>query len=313
MEGRYNNSSFVSQHEESVNTSEKGPESPVSDIINDGKISSTTTTTTAIASPRKSRRAVQKRVVSVPIADLDGSRIKGEGAPPSDSWAWRKYGQKPIKGSPYPRGYYRCSSSKGCPARKQVERSRVDPTMLVVTYACDHNHPWPTSRNQQQKQQQQEATTPAAAVVTTATTTATSTSPTTSSTATAEAVPGTRKLQSEESTVFGNQAEIEPDKKFADLGEEPMITTDDFSWFSDMVSSSSATMLESPFCAESNSGRDADVATLFPMGEEDELLYADLGELPECSLVFRRIGVFEHDEERRRCGLRAAPLCGSSG
>ncbi|KAG6418160.1 hypothetical protein SASPL_120359 [Salvia splendens] len=58
-----------------------------------------------------------------------------------------KYGQKPIKGSPYPRGYYRCSSSKGCPARKQVERSSADPNMLIVTYSCDHTHPPPSSRN----------------------------------------------------------------------------------------------------------------------------------------------------------------------
>ncbi|KAG5116879.1 hypothetical protein JHK84_042992 [Glycine max] len=28
------------------------------------------------------------------------------------------------------KGYYRCSSSKACPARKQVERSRTDPNML---------------------------------------------------------------------------------------------------------------------------------------------------------------------------------------
>ncbi|KAJ0986338.1 hypothetical protein J5N97_004694 [Dioscorea zingiberensis] len=96
-------------------------------------------------SPKKSRRTVEKRVVSVPIGDGDGPRNKtgGEAAPPTDSWAWRKYGQKPIKGSPYPR----CSSSKGCPARKQVERSRVDPTMLVVTYSSDHNHPWPLPKN----------------------------------------------------------------------------------------------------------------------------------------------------------------------
>lgn len=44
-------------------------------------------------------------MVSVPLAEC-GDRPKGasgEGPPPSDSWAWRKYGQKPIKGSPYPR------------------------------------------------------------------------------------------------------------------------------------------------------------------------------------------------------------------
>ncbi|KAI7999346.1 putative WRKY transcription factor 14 [Camellia lanceoleosa] len=74
------------------------------------------------------------------------SRQSGE-VVPSDLWAWRKYGQKPIKGSPYPRGYYRCSSSKGCSARKQVERSRTDPNMLVITYTSEHNHPWPTQRN----------------------------------------------------------------------------------------------------------------------------------------------------------------------
>ncbi|XWS50438.1 hypothetical protein CRYUN_Cryun12cG0087700 [Craigia yunnanensis] len=65
----------------------------------------------------------------------------------SDPWAWRKYGQKPIKGSPYPRNYYRCSSSKGCSARKQVERSNLDSNIFIVTYTGDHTHPRPTHRN----------------------------------------------------------------------------------------------------------------------------------------------------------------------
>ncbi|XP_027905988.1 WRKY transcription factor 22-like [Vigna unguiculata] len=65
----------------------------------------------------------------------------------SDTWAWRKYGQKPIKGSPYPRGYYRCSSSKGCLVRKQVKRNRSDPTMFIVTYTGEHNHPTPTHKS----------------------------------------------------------------------------------------------------------------------------------------------------------------------
>lgn len=64
-----------------------------------------------------------------------------------DAWAWRKYGQKPIKGSPYPRSYYRCSSSKGCLARKQVERSQLDPAVFLVTYRAEHNHPYPTRRS----------------------------------------------------------------------------------------------------------------------------------------------------------------------
>ncbi|MQL98110.1 hypothetical protein Taro_030812 [Colocasia esculenta] len=85
----------------------------------------------------KRRKNQQKRVVcQVPADGLS-----------ADMWAWRKYGQKPIKGSPYPRGYYRCSSSKGCLARKQVERSRNDPGMFVITYTGEHNHPQPTHRN----------------------------------------------------------------------------------------------------------------------------------------------------------------------
>ncbi|KAK6155638.1 hypothetical protein DH2020_009886 [Rehmannia glutinosa] len=65
----------------------------------------------------------------------------------ADSWAWRKYGQKPIKGSPYPRNYYRCSTSKGCAARKQVERSPNDPAIFVVSYTGEHTHPRPTHRS----------------------------------------------------------------------------------------------------------------------------------------------------------------------
>uniref|UniRef100_A0A0E0KUM9 WRKY domain-containing protein n=1 Tax=Oryza punctata TaxID=4537 RepID=A0A0E0KUM9_ORYPU len=103
-----------------------------------------------MSSPRsggiKRRKNQARKVVCIPAPTAAGGRPSGE-VVPSDLWAWRKYGQKPIKGSPYPRGYYRCSSSKGCSARKQVERSRTDPNMLVITYTSEHNHPWPTQRN----------------------------------------------------------------------------------------------------------------------------------------------------------------------
>ncbi|XP_040990732.1 probable WRKY transcription factor 29 [Juglans microcarpa x Juglans regia] len=92
----------------------------------------------SIKSPKLRRKNQQKRVVQYVTA--------AEGFC-SDMWAWRKYGQKPIKGSPYPRSYYRCSSSKGCSARKQVERSPLDPGVFIVTYTSEHNHSRPTRRN----------------------------------------------------------------------------------------------------------------------------------------------------------------------
>nr|QGQ64044.1 WRKY transcription factor 21 [Santalum album] len=90
------------------------------------------------ATPPRKRKNQQKKVVH---------QVTTSEGPSSDKWAWRKYGQKPIKGSPYPRSYYRCSSSKGCLARKQVERSRSDPTKFIITYSADHDHPYPTRRS----------------------------------------------------------------------------------------------------------------------------------------------------------------------
>ncbi|KAI3513082.1 hypothetical protein L1887_20408 [Cichorium endivia] len=82
----------------------------------------------------KKRKSRMKRVVRVPAISMKMADI------PPDDFSWRKYGQKPIKGSPHPRGYYKCSSVRGCPARKHVERALDDPTMLIVTYESEHNH-----------------------------------------------------------------------------------------------------------------------------------------------------------------------------
>eukprot|EP00270_Netrium_digitus_P007728 TRINITY_DN2270_c0_g1_i9.p1 TRINITY_DN2270_c0_g1~~TRINITY_DN2270_c0_g1_i9.p1 ORF type:complete len:306 (-),score=-11.84 TRINITY_DN2270_c0_g1_i9:248-1126(-) len=56
-----------------------------------------------------------------------------------DGYKWKKYGQKEIKGSPYPRRYYRCSVPS-CLVRKQVERSVVRKTEVVSIYKGCHNH-----------------------------------------------------------------------------------------------------------------------------------------------------------------------------
>ena len=63
-----------------------------------------------------------------------------------DGYRWRKYGQKLVKGNPYPRSYYKCTS-QGCNVRKHVERSQHNPKCIVTTYEGQHNHP-PLSKDQ---------------------------------------------------------------------------------------------------------------------------------------------------------------------
>ncbi|XP_050226373.1 probable WRKY transcription factor 3 isoform X2 [Mercurialis annua] len=58
--------------------------------------------------------------------------------PSEDGYNWRKYGQKPIKGSEYPRSYYKCTHLN-CPVKKKVERSS-DGQITEIIYKGQHNH-----------------------------------------------------------------------------------------------------------------------------------------------------------------------------
>ncbi|KAL9261390.1 putative WRKY transcription factor 69 [Drosera capensis] len=265
-------------------SSENGSDSTAS---GDDSRATATAPSSTTAKRRSSRRSIKKRVVAVPIAETsDGSRSRsGEAYPPSDSWTWRKYGQKPIKGSPYPRGYYRCSSSKGCPARKQVERSRVDPTILLITYSFDHNHSLPLSSSSKHHHHHH-----IAAASNTTTTTRSPPRlppppPTPPPSSPSEIEAAAEKLE----TVERDEREIE---MFVDLGGE---------LYGDWMSEVAFEMMPvGPWCEDLK----VDGGRGMSLGEEE--LFADLEELPECSAVFRRGG---------GClGFGAGvSLCGSTG
>ncbi|XP_049932396.1 probable WRKY transcription factor 2 [Nymphaea colorata] len=65
----------------------------------------------------------------------------GMGKPAEDGYNWRKYGQKQVKGSEYPRSYYKCTQPN-CQVKKKVERSH-DGQITEIIYKGTHNHPKP--------------------------------------------------------------------------------------------------------------------------------------------------------------------------
>jgi hypothetical protein len=61
--------------------------------------------------------------------------------PDDDGYNWRKYGQKQVKGSEYPRSYYKCTYAS-CHVTKKVERC-YDGQITEIVYKGAHNHPAP--------------------------------------------------------------------------------------------------------------------------------------------------------------------------
>ncbi|KAF3453229.1 hypothetical protein FNV43_RR03669 [Rhamnella rubrinervis] len=63
------------------------------------------------------------------------------GTTSEDGYNWRKYGQKQVKGSEYPRSYYKCTHPN-CQVKKKVERSH-EGHITEIIYKGAHNHPKP--------------------------------------------------------------------------------------------------------------------------------------------------------------------------
>ncbi|KAK4433473.1 WRKY transcription factor 55 [Sesamum alatum] len=84
---------------------------------------------------RRRKEEGEKIVKEVPAPQMGNLDL-----PPEDGYTWRKYGQKEILGSKYPRSYYRCTHQKfyECPAKKQVQRLDHDFFTFEVTYRGTH-------------------------------------------------------------------------------------------------------------------------------------------------------------------------------
>ncbi|KAE9589501.1 hypothetical protein Lal_00000117 [Lupinus albus] len=86
----------------------------------------------------KAKKTNQKRKKEPRVAFMTKSEVDHL----EDGYRWRKYGQKAVKNSPFPRSYYRCTSAS-CIVKKRVERFFTDPTVVVTTYEGQHTHPSP--------------------------------------------------------------------------------------------------------------------------------------------------------------------------
>nr|QFI57445.1 WRKY50 [Glycyrrhiza glabra] len=63
----------------------------------------------------------------------------------NDGYNWRKYGQKLVKGSEFPRSYYKCTYPN-CEVKKLFERSH-DGQITEIIYKGTHDHPKPQPSN----------------------------------------------------------------------------------------------------------------------------------------------------------------------
>lgn len=115
----------------STNTSGGAPSAPSSACASDdsGDVGKATHACPP-CSGSNTKRGSMRTVVLVEV---------GERESVEDGWRWRKYGQKVVKGSPYPRSYFKCTQS-GCGVRKQVERNRENGNQMIITYEGGHNH-----------------------------------------------------------------------------------------------------------------------------------------------------------------------------
>jgi hypothetical protein len=74
-------------------------------------------------------------------ASFADHKVTGSSVTSDDGYNWRKYGQKHVKGSEFPRSYYKCTHPN-CEVKKLFERSH-DGQITEMIYKGRHDHPKP--------------------------------------------------------------------------------------------------------------------------------------------------------------------------
>ncbi|KAJ7521739.1 hypothetical protein O6H91_19G065700 [Diphasiastrum complanatum] len=96
------------------------------------------------AEGKKTARKVQKKAIKRQRGPRYALRTRSDVEVMDDGYRWRKYGQKAVKNSPYPRSYYRCTNLD-CKVKKRVERSAEDAGLVITTYEGVHTHHCPAA------------------------------------------------------------------------------------------------------------------------------------------------------------------------
>lgn len=127
-----NSSSISSSSNEHVN---EGDDQENNNTRSDDEEEKTTTNKQLKAKKKNPKKQREPRFAFMTKTEVDHL---------DDGYRWRKYGQKAVKNSPFPRSYYRCTSAS-CGVKKRVERSSEDPSTVVTTYEGIHTHPCPVT------------------------------------------------------------------------------------------------------------------------------------------------------------------------
>ncbi|KAL7129736.1 hypothetical protein ABFS83_13G088500 [Erythranthe nasuta] len=119
------------------------PNSPISSSSTGGVLKETLEDAEA-ATSKKDGKAEEKKKKKKQREERFAFMTKSEVDHLEDGYRWRKYGQKAVKNSSFPRSYYRCTTQK-CGVKKHVERSFQDPSIVITTYEGQHNHHLPVT------------------------------------------------------------------------------------------------------------------------------------------------------------------------